>query len=71
MRSRRIPPKNLAYFFQELGLLGFEPRGRIILYPIKINNEYQVLPEEHLNGKPSPTRSTTASQIYLTLLLGI
>jgi hypothetical protein len=31
--------------------LGLEPRGRIILHPIKINNEYQGLQEGNLDGK--------------------
>jgi hypothetical protein len=50
---KKKPSKELAYFFQ-----GFEPKGKIILHPIKINNEYQGLREGNLDGKPSPTRST-------------
>jgi hypothetical protein len=41
-KVKKKPSKELAYFIQGLGLR-LEPKGRIILHPIKINNEYQGL----------------------------
>jgi hypothetical protein len=50
MRSRRNPPKSWL-ISSRIRALRLEPRGRVILHPIKINNEYQGLQEGNLNGK--------------------
>jgi hypothetical protein len=50
--------QRVGLFLSRIRASGLEPKERIILHPIKINNEYQSLQEGNLDGRPSPTRTT-------------